>query len=814
MTVTGLSSAEARRMLAVHGPNRMVHDPSRGRLREIATTLADPMALMLAGAAVVYFLLGETRDGAILLAALVPVLGVDVLLEARSRKALRKLAEAVAPRARAIRDGVEVSIAVEEIVPGDSLRFHEGDVLPADGVVVEAANLAVDESSLTGESEPVVKGAGAPFSAGSIVMAGQALGRVLATGAATEYGKIADLVQRSSPPATPLQQKTRGLVRRLSVAAMAVALFVFAAGALRGGSLAKAFLSAVSLAMAAVPEEFPLVLTLFLALGAWRLSRRKVLVRRMRSVETIGSATVICTDKTGTLTLGDFSLEEVAPLASALSERQLLEAALLACEIDPADPIERAIVERAREAGIDPAGVLSLWSLAYDHDFDPVGKHMSHVWRERRAPGRWRIVAKGALEGVLEHCGADAAARAAAESANARLASIGARVLAVAERSGAEPSRGIRSQDESGLGILGLLGFRDPVRAEVPEAMRECREAGIEVKLITGDHPLTALSVAEAAGLDPRGEVTTGDALDSLSPEEFRRQVTARSVFARIRPEQKHAIVSALVEAGEIVAMTGDGINDAPALRQASIGICMGERGTEVARAAADMVLLDDNFASVVAAVREGRHIFDNIRKSFLFLLAFHVPIVGLALIVPLVGLPPLLMPVHLVWLELVVHPISALVFEGEPPAPDLMRRPPRDPRAPILPRRFAILSLASGIVLTLGAFFLYATRWRTGEAMARSTALASVVFGGLALVLAERAGDRPWIRVSPPRTVRFWSVMALVALSVPAFIEIPVVAQALHLQRIGPRDWIAALAVALASVSWRGVGTARRARL
>ncbi|HYL60314.1 MAG TPA: HAD-IC family P-type ATPase, partial [Candidatus Acidoferrales bacterium] len=478
---------------------------------------ADPMALMLAGAAAVYFALGEKTDAIVLLVALVPVLGVDVTLEARSRTALRKLAAAVAPRVHVIRDGVENEIATRDLVVGDLMLVAEGGVVHADAVLRTASNLSLDESQLSGEAEPIAKTAAprdldstrAPEAsrvyAGSRVLAGHGWAEVLATGARSRYGNIARMVTETEASATPLQKKTARLARWLVASAAIVSIALFALWIWRGVPPARAMLYAISVAMSAVSEEFVLVLTLFLSLGAWRLSRIGVLVRRLASVETLGSTTVICLDKTGTLTAGDYALTTHLPFGGRLSEGELLEAAVLACEPHPADSMERTIVEHCAEHQVDVDAIHRRWELVYDHPFDPIGKHMSHVWRTRDRAARCdRIVAKGALEGVLEHCAPSDAERSFALEENARLAAQGMRVLAVAGREttpGQPALTGKRVEDERNLRLYGLLGFQDPMRPGVPAAVAECQAAGIKLKLITGDHALTAHAIADAAGL-------------------------------------------------------------------------------------------------------------------------------------------------------------------------------------------------------------------------------------------------------------------------------------------------------------------------
>ncbi len=822
----GLSSAEVRARLALHGPNLLARQARRAALKEFARTLADPMAMMLAACAGAYYLLGDRRDALVLLAAIVPVLAVDVILEARARSALKKLAQAVASRARVIRDGRECEIPVEELVPGDLMAVSEGGVVHADGLIRQAQNLAVDESQLTGESEPVDKRAAPPESnpaelgdefkvfVPSRVLAGQALVEVLTTGAETRYGQTAGLVAAEAGfRPTRLQRITAGMVRLIVIAALALSAALFVFRVMRGTPAGQAFLYAMSLAMSAVGEEFLLVLTLFLSLGAWRLSRRGVLVRRLASIETLGAVTVICLDKTGTLTAGEFSLVTHEPLEGALSEQAVLEAAALACEPNPADSMERAIVAHLAEHGVDAGALHADWRLIYDHSFDVIGKHMSHVWRAVKPQDgiRERIVAKGALEGILEHCAISPVARERAERLHAGLAAQGMRVLAVAGREtrpGESGFSGDRAEDERGLKLYGLLGFQDPMRPEVPAAVAECQRAGIRLKLITGDHAMTAHAIADAAGIaHDNNAIMTGADLDRISRERLVTEVGRSSIFARIRPEQKYAIVDALAESGEVVAMTGDGINDAPAMARADIGVSMGRRATEVARAVADLVLLGDDFAGLVATIRQGRRLYDDIRRAFHYLVGFKVMLVGLALAAPLAGLPLLLTPVDLVWLELIVHPVSALAFEGQGTDGDVMARPPRDPAVWIFQWSSAMRSAIAGAILAAGALALYVLRLPEGADYARGVAMTAAITGSMALVWAEMAGARPWWRAEIPVTVRFWAVLGAVAASLPLVMKTPSLARLLMVAPIGALDFALAIAVALAAVGWRASG-------
>ena len=808
----GLSAREAHQRLARVGPNHWVERNRLEWLREGIRLLLDPMAVMLAVAAVIYFILGERRDALVLALALIPVLGVDVLLEARSRAALEKLARAAAPSAEVVRDDHVRAVPLEDVAPGDLLVLREGHMVAADGVVQWAANLAIDEASLTGESEPQSKrtssdlrdvSPNARFFAGSIVISGHGFGRVTATGTATRYGAIAALVARTAPSPSPLQEHAGRLVRRLGVVAAIVALGLVAASLARGESWSMAVLGAVSLAMAAIPEEFPIVLTLFLSVGAWRLAARGMLVRRLASVETLGSTTVICTDKTGTLTRGEFQMTEHLALDPRLSDREFLEAAVLACERHPADAMERAIGAYAEARGVSLAEIAARWVLVRDYDFDPIGKHMSHVWQSRE-DGTTIIATKGAIEGVLTHSRIDPAVRRLLTEANERLAARGLRVLALAGRTLDELGSS-RDDDERDLIVYGLLCFQDPLRPEVPAAVGECQRAGIRVKMITGDHALTAHAVAEAAGIAHNDElIVTGDVLTGLPEAERERLIDRATIFARIGPEQKFLIVDALKRAGAIVAMTGDGVNDAPALRRADIGIAMGRRGTDVARATADLVLLDDNFASIVATVREGRHILQNIQRAFLYLIAFHVPIVALAVVAPLSGMPLLLLPIHLVWLELIVHPVSALVFQADPPTASVMARPPRDPAAPLLPTAAIVRSATSGGLLAAATFGMY--WWHlngVGELEARALALVVLLAGYQMLLFAERlALSESVARI--PRTPMFWTVWSAAALSLVVILYVPSVAQLFKVALPAPSPMASAAILGVLSVGWR----------
>jgi P-type Ca2+ transporter type 2C len=815
----GLTSAQARRRLEIYGGNLAVKHRPGQRLLEFAKLLVDPMAIMLAVAGVAYLFMGQRLEGSVLLAALIPVLGIDVILEIRSQTALKKLATNVGAKARVIRDGREEEVPSEMLVPGDLLLLGEGDIVHADATVVSASNLAIDESQLTGEAEPQTKrgkedketeaGEESRIYAGSRVLAGHGISYITATGASSQYGRIAGLVAEATSDRTPLERKVAVIVRWTATVGVALSVAVFVLEMFRGTPPGRAFLYAITLAMASVGEEFVLVLTLFLSVGAFRLSRKGVLVRRINCVETLGSTTVICLDKTGTLTTGSYELGVHVPLANELSEMELLQFAVLACEPQARDSIEAVIVGHCAEHGVAVARILGEWRLVYDYDFDSRGKHMSHVWGRADGTGAM-IVAKGALEGVLEHCMIDSESRERAIRANAELAARGMRVLAVAGRACTSLSdfTGMRAHDEREMDLYGLLGFHDPVRPGVPAAVAECQRAGVRLKLVTGDHPLTAHAIADATGLAHREDgIITGPELDRAGPEHLSDLVRNNSIFARTRPDQKYAIVDALIRDREIVAMTGDGINDAPALRRANIGVSMGSKATEVARAAAGLVLLDDDFGALVATIREGRRLFSNIQKAFRYLIGFKVMLVAMAFGAPLFDLPILLTPLNVVWLELIVHTVSALVFEGLDAGEDVMGRPPLDPSRSIVPLGAASRSAICGTLLAIGALAAFVYYLPYGEAHARSSAMVTAVIGSVLLIFAELAGERQWWKTALPRDARFWTVCVAAAATPFLFSCVLLFATPLGLAAPAWRAYAVALAIVGVAVGWRSLG-------
>ena len=722
------------------------------------------MFLLLLGAVAVYLLLGDPVEAAVLACSLLAVIGITVYQERRTERALEALRDLSSPRALVIRAGRQRRIAGREVVRGDLVLLREGDRVPADALVREAVGISVDESLLTGESVPVSKRAEAgnaapsppggdnlPFVfSGTLTVRGHGVAEVFATGARTQVGIIGRRLAAVTEEKTPLQRQTARLVRALAAIGLAVCIAVIVLLTVTRGSLLDAILAGITLAMSLLPEEFPVVLTVFLALGAWRISKHRVLTRRTPAIETLGAATVLAVDKTGTLTenrmqvqiveAGGVRVDLQAPAITVdPGIADVLRAAFGACEIDVVDPMDRAIVDAAR--ALAPRSVASFESMRLIREYDLAGDLLAviHVWQSAGARSSY-VAAKGAPETIATLCRLNADARDELLSRVARYGHDGLRVLAVAH---AEYELVAPPDDPRAfaLDLDGLIGLVDPIRDTVPGAIAECYAAGIRVVMITGDYAATALAVARAIGLDVKAGILTGPELETLDDRSLGERVRIVNAYARMVPEQKLRLVEALKANGEVVAMTGDGVNDAPALKAAHIGVAMGSRGTDVAREAAALVLLDDDFAALVATVRAGRRIYENIRNAMSYLVAVHIPLAGIGLVPALVGWPLFLLPVHVVFLEFIIDPACTLVFEGERAAADLMRRPPRSAREPLFTRRFMATAVVVGGAMLAAVTFTYASVLSADSTeAARASAFATLVVANVLLIMTSRS--------------------------------------------------------------------------
>ncbi len=754
----GLSSATAAQRLQTDGLNELGQRQRRALFGIVRDVLKEPMFLLLLVAGGIYLIMGDRGEALTLLGFVLIIMSVTVLQERRTDNALAALRDLSSPRALVLRDGREVRIAGRELVREDCLLLAEGDRVPADARLLSAHELATDESMLTGESVAVSKAAEDTVYAGTLVVAGQGMAIVTATGQRTEMGRIGQSLEEISLQTSPLREEMNRLTQRLAVIGVLLSLLLIALFWWLRSGLLEGVLAGIGLAMALLPQEFAVIMIVFFALAARRLAAAQVLTRRLHAIESLGETTVLCVDKTGTLTQNRMQvaalcipgqrlmLDAVTPARLPDSFDELVDYAVLASESQPHDPMEKAFHQlsgrRSPRTGSEPDPRV----LAREYELTPALLAMSHVWRSAQAHDI--VAAKGAPEAIALLCRLSQEQRQQAMQEAESLASMGLRVIAVAKALHPANQPWPEHQREFQFEWLGLAALADPLRPEVPDAMAQCMRAGIRVVMITGDHPHTAAAIARQAGL-PHEEILTGDDIARMDSATLATHASRVNIFARVKPEQKLALVEALKAQREVVAMTGDGVNDAPALKAAHIGIAMGQRGTDVAREAASLVLLHDDFASIVEAIRMGRRTYANMRQAMVYTLAVHVPIAGLAMLPVLFGLPLLLTPLHIAFLELVIDPACSLVFEAEAGPADLMSSPPRSTRETLLSRRQVLHSLVYGSLTTLAVFLLYQQMLGLFDpGIARAVAFVMLVTANAALILPARQADRSGKRI------------------------------------------------------------------
>jgi Ca2+-transporting ATPase len=807
----GLTATEAGERRERYGPNAIVEVPP-GRWRELVRdTAKDPMLWFLGATSGLYAVVGELGEAVILLVALLPLIGMDAFLHWRSQASAEGLRTRLAERAVVVRDGRRVAVSALDVVPGDLAVVAPGEPFPADGLVLAGAELQADESTLTGEAYPVPK---RPVQAlvdpgdeplvetlhwgfaGTRLLTGQALLRVVFTGPETVYGEIIRSVVRGQHALTPLQTAIKNLVGLLVAVAAVICLILAGVRLRQGHGWLDALVSAVTLAVAALPEEFPVVFTFFLGVGVYRLARRQALVRRAVSVENIGRISTVCSDKTGTITEGRLRLAHLDP-SEGVGDRELLRLAALASREESGDPLDRALMDEVARREIRAAGVERLATFPFTES----RKRETAIVRER--PGPITVVTKGAAEVILGMCDATEAERSLALSRIATLAEEGHKVIACAWRP-REPEADTGDEPATGFRLAGLLAFEDPVREGVVDAVHACRDAGIHVVMVTGDHPLTARAVAREIGLGGEGpRVVTGHEMEQWAARGELERLKGIDVIARATPAQKLTLVRGLQAAGEIVAVTGDGVNDVPALQAADVGIAMGERGTRSAREVAAIVLLDDNFRTIVRAIREGRQLFSNLGTSFQYLLMIHAPFVVSALAIPLLGYPLLYLPVHIVWIELIIHPSALLVFQ-ELPAGPLQRV--TAPRRAILfrGRDWIVIALVGGIIaVAVVLAYVRSASEPGGVEHGRAAALVTLALASGVLIAA----------LSRLRTRAAWLVSAATVGSAILLVQLPPLARVLHLEPLHLEDGALAVAGALLALVPLGLTVTRPSR-
>ncbi|MGB8339930.1 MAG: cation-translocating P-type ATPase [Burkholderiales bacterium] len=798
----GLSAAQASAHFLRDGPNELPSSKPRNAFRIALEVVREPMFLLLIAAATIYFLLGDVREALVLLVSVLVMLGITFFQERKTERALEALRDLSSPRALVIRDGEAQRIAGREVVHGDIMLLKEGDRVPADAVLLSCNDFKTDESLLTGESVPVAKIAGNPslspqrpggdelpfVYSGSLAVQGHATAQVIATGLNTEMGKIGKALQTLVREASPMQQETRRAVLIFAIIGLTLCAVVVVAYGITRQDWIGGLLAGITLAMANLPEEFPVVLTVFLALGAWRISKQQVLTRRIPAIETLGSTTVLCVDKTGTITQNRMAVRElfandenhvVEPMAQPILPgkfHELVEYSILASEDDPFDPMEKAFHALGNLHLHDYTLKREQRELVHEYPLSTQLLARTQVWRKKdnKKNELYIVACKGAPEAIADLCHFDSRQVTQMEAEVKRMASDGLRVLAVAKASlpvNVEGHSWTKTPHDFDFTFLGLIGLADPIRPSVPPALKQCYQAGIRTVMITGDYPTTAQAIARQIGLQPNDQTLTGAELQQMSDAELQARIGSVNIFARIMPEQKLRLVQAFKTAGEIVAMTGDGVNDAPALKAAHIGVAMGERGTDVAREAASLVLLHDDFASIVHAVKLGRRIFDNIQKAMCYIIAVHVPTAGMALVPLLFGWPLVFYPVHIVFLEFIIDPACSIVFEAEPAGKNVMQRPPRKPEDHLLNASVVLTSLLQGAGVLAAVWLLYWGVLQTGvsDELARTYAFATIVFSNIGMILTNLARHERFLIVLREPNPALWWIMAgtLAALAV-----------------------------------------------
>jgi Ca2+-transporting ATPase len=750
----GLTSAEARQLQARYGRNELVREEKKSFARQVLQVLSEPMFILLIAAAAIYFFLGEPGDGAIMLVFVLGIISIEVIQEWKTDKTLNALKNLSAPTVKVLRDGQEQIISSTDLVPGDIMLISEGVKVPADGWVLKASTLCIDESTLTGESVAVWKAVAEDRDtvessfwrqdycyAGTLVTQGIGIIQVDKIGLATEYGKIGqDIISAPDRP-TPLEKQTGQLVR--SCAEIAAGFFAIVGLVTYFNipdhsfmeRITESILAGITLAMAMIPEEFPVILTVFLSMGAWRLTRKKTLIRKLPSVETLGAVSVLCVDKTGTITENKMTVQEAwSPAGDICSLLQIMG---MGCEPDAYDPMEKAMLAYCEKQGFSRAALFG-GELLKEYAFTDETKMMGHVWKNG---SDLVVAAKGSPEHLLTICELTGEEIQAIREKITAMAGQGLRVIAVGRMALSFEQEIPDTLLECTLQFCGLIGLADPPRESVKKDIETCTKAGIRVVMITGDSGITASSIARQINMPNSDKIISGSELDAMTEEELSRRVKDVSIFSRVIPEHKMRIVRALKENGEIVAMTGDGVNDAPALKYADIGIAMGKRGSEVAREAASLILLDDNFSTIVDTIRDGRRIYDNIRKAIGYVLTIHIPIAFAALFAPLLKINPaslLLLPLHVVLLELVIDPTCSVILERQPAEQDIMERPPRNPQEKLLTFRTVFKSVIQGLVIfgaSFGTYFIILNRWPDNAPLARAMGFSIIVLANILLI-------------------------------------------------------------------------------
>jgi P-type Ca2+ transporter type 2C len=828
--IPGLTEEEAKRKLISEGYNELPSSKPKNIFTIAYGVIKEPMFLLLVACGTLYLVLGDIQEGLMLLSFVLVIMGIEFYQENKTEKALDALKDLASPRALVIRDGVEKRIPGRDVVTDDMVILQEGDRVPADAVVLYSVNLSADESLLTGEPVPVRKsewdekdkgksispgGDDLPYVySGSMIVQGNGIVKVTETAMNTEIGKIGKAIEGVIEEPTKLKKEMGSLVKKLAILGVAMCVIVVIIYTLTRGDLLKGFLAGITLAMAMLPEEFPVVLTVFLALGAWRISKKNVLTRKSSAVETLGSATVLCTDKTGTLTKNKMTVVSLFNGKAYMDVKddsvfpeefhEIIEYGILSSQANPFDPMEKAIAIVGERYLRNTEHIHTDWEMIKEYPLSKDLLAMSRVFRDEEAKIQ-TIAAKGAPEAIFDLCHLSEKQQDELAVVIESLASKGLRVLGVAKET-IDFTYLPEVQHDFNFEFVGLIGLSDPIRENIPQAVSECYKAGIRVIMITGDYSVTAINIAKEIGLKNYKAVITGPQLNTMSEDELCEKIKSVNVFARVVPEQKLKIVNALKRNNEIVAMTGDGVNDAPALKAAHIGIAMGEKGTDVAREASSLVLMDDNFASIVGSVRMGRRIFDNLQKALGYIFAIHVPIAGLSMIpVFFADLPLILWPVHIVFLELIIDPACSIVFEAEKEEKNVMNRPPRNINEPFFGANKIILSCTQGLGILVIVFsvYLFALKFGYNEREVRALAFTTLIASNIAAILSNRSWTRNIFQILATRNKSVKWVVGGGVFFLALILKVPFLLNLFQFDKISFNEALVCIAVGFISIAW-----------
>lgn len=825
----GITQKEAAKKLIDDGYNELPSQKRQSIFSIFFNVLKEPMLLMLIGSGSLYLFLGEIKDALMLLTFVFVVIGITFYQERKTERALDALKNLSSPRALVIRDGEQKQIYGRELVKEDIIILREGDRVPADAAILSATNVLVDESLLTGESLAVRKttwdgkaksshpgGEDLPFIySGTMIVQGRAIAKVTLTGIHTEIGKIGKSLQTIDEEDTLLKNETGKIVKNFTIIGMILCLVVVIAYILTKGNLIKGLLAGITLGMAMLPEEFPVVLLIFLTLGAWRMSKRKVLTRKTAAIETLGAANTLCVDKTGTLTLNKMKLTGIMINGKFLDTQNnekivlpeeyhpLCEYAFLASQKNPFDPMEKEIKQKTEEYLLNTEHIHTNWNLVQEYPLSKELLALSHVWKSPDK-NEYVIATKGAPEAIADLCHFNQKQKLELMRDIKFMSEKGLRVLGVAKalfKKSVLP----KIQHDYDFEFVGLVGFIDPIRSTIVQSVKECYSAGVRVIMITGDYPGTAQYIARQIGLKNPDKCITGDELRLLDHLQLREKIKDVNIFARVIPEQKLAIVNALKANGEIVAMTGDGVNDAPALKSAHIGIAMGERGTDVAREAADLVLLNDDFSSIVSAIRLGRRIFDNLKKAIAFILSVHIPIAGMSLLPIIFNMPIVLFPAHIAFLELIIDPACSIVFESEKEEYNVMNRPPRELKQPLINKQTFALSLLQGlsILTTVLIVYLVSLHYGLGEKEARTLTFVTIVFSNMLLIVTNLSHTDHFVQILKNKNKSLFLVLGGALGFLLLILNIPFLRNIFYFSPVNAKQVLLAFVIAITSLIW-----------